>query len=106
MIDKKSLIYQRDHFVDIRKIVKLFEFQQVHDCYAWLKEKCHWNEILQAEAISLQKYLELNTQKNDWPEIRKLFQTSIDYEIYFDVQYLNGDIFYSYKDFSKSIFKS
>lgn len=79
--------------------------QQIYDHYDWLKEKCHWNEIFQVEGVALQNYLELNSQRNNWAEVKATFQNSMDYEIYRDVQLINGYIYYSYMNFSKSIYK-
>lgn len=81
-------------------------FQQIHDYYDWLKFDTGqriW--ILKNELFTLEKYLEINSQNNDWPDIRKIFQHPIDYELYSDVQHINGYIFYSYRNFSKSIYK-
>lgn len=62
-------------------------------------------EILKNEANTLDKYLELNLQKNEWTEIREIFHNPIDYELFSDVQLINGHIFYSYRNFAKSIYK-
>lgn len=83
----------------------LFVSQQIYDYYNWLKEKTERNDILQIEADTLEKYLELNSQYNDWHEIKKIFHSPMDYDLYRDVQYHNGNIFYSYVDFSKNIYK-
>lgn len=80
--------------------------QQIYDYYQWLeKESVRKKEILRVEADTLEKYLNQNTQKNDWPEIRRIFHSPIDNELYSDVQYVNGFIFYTYRNFSKSILK-
>ncbi|XP_055307555.1 uncharacterized protein LOC129571737 [Sitodiplosis mosellana] len=86
------------------KVIALHR-EKILDYYDWLKEKCHWNEILQTEGATLQKYLELNSSKNNWPEIKEIFGNSVDYEMYRDVQHVNGYIFYSYVNFSRSINK-
>lgn len=83
----------------------MFQFEQICDHFDWLKDKCHWNDIFQVEDVALQSYLEVNSQRNNWVSITKLFQNAMDYEIYRDVQQINGHIFYSYMDYSKSIYK-
>lgn len=89
------------NFCDCRKFQ-----QQIYDYYDWLKnESERKNRILWNENYSLGKYLELNTQKNDFSEIRKIFRNPIDYELYSDVQLINGYIFYSHRNFAKSIYK-
>lgn len=78
--------------------------QQIHDNYDWLKiETERKKRILTNEVETLTKYLEINSQNIDWTEIRKIFLNPIDYELYSDVQYVNGNIFYNYRNFSKSI---
>lgn len=80
--------------------------QQIYDYYEWLeKESKQRNEMIKEEADTLEKYLDFNTQQNNWSEIRKIFQNPIDYELYSDVQYINSYIFYTYRNFSKSIYK-
>lgn len=79
--------------------------QQIHDYYNWLKDKSERNDILEVEGKTTVKYLELNSQKNDWPDIRKIFHNPIDYELFSNVQYVNENIFYSYRNFSESIYK-
>lgn len=79
--------------------------QQIYDYYDWMKEKSEQNEILQVEAETLERYLELKSQNSKWSEIKKLFNNTMDFEMYRDVQYVNGHIFYSYVDFSNSIYK-
>lgn len=79
--------------------------QQIYDYYDWIKEKSEQNEILQVEAETLEKYLELKSQNSKWSEVKKLFTNTMDFEMYRDIQYVNGHIFYSYVDFSKSIYK-
>ncbi|XP_031634997.1 prolyl endopeptidase-like [Contarinia nasturtii] len=80
--------------------------EKIYDYYKWLEKKSvRKKEILQVEADTLEKYLNLNTQENDWVEIRKIFHSPIDYELYSDVQYINGFIFYTYRNFSKSIYR-
>lgn len=77
-------------------------FQKIFDYYDWLKtESERKNRILKNEKYTLEKYLELNSQKNDWTEVRKRFHNPIDYELYSNVQHVNGNIFYSYRSFSK-----
>lgn len=87
-------------------IIDKVNFKQIYDFYKWLEnESDRKKEILQVEADTLEKYLNLNTQKNDWSEIRRIFHSPIDYELYSDVQYVNGFIFYTFRHFSKSIYK-
>lgn len=83
----------------------IFRFQQIYDHYDWLKEKCHWNEIFQLESVALQNYFELNSQRNNWHDVKAVFHNAMDYEIYRDVQLINGYTYYSYMNFGKSIFK-
>lgn len=82
-----------------------FDSRQIYDYYDWMKEKSEQNEILQVEAETLERYLELKSQNSKWSEIKKLFNNTMDFEMYRDVQYVNGHIFYSYVDFSNSIYK-
>ena len=80
--------------------------KQICDYYDWLENDSEQkNEILRVEAETLDKYLELNSAGNDWLAIREIFHNPIDYELFSDVQLLNGHIFYSYRNFSKSIYK-
>lgn len=81
--------------------------KQIYDYYDWLKsesERKNW--ILKNENSTLTKYLELNSQNNDWAEIRRIFYNPIDYELFSDFQLVNGHIFYIYRNFSKTIQKS
>lgn len=86
---------------------KINLFQQIFDHYDWLKNESEQkNWILKNENFTLSKYLGLNTQKNDWTEVRRKFHNSIDYELFSDVQLLDDHVFYSYKNCSKSMHKS
>lgn len=100
IIEIETISQLNEHFFHNR----LF-FQQIYDYYNWLKDKSERNDILEVEGETMLKYLELNSQKNDWPKIRKIFHNPIDYEFYSNVQYVNDYICYSYMDFSKSIYK-
>ncbi|XP_031634996.1 uncharacterized protein LOC116348227 [Contarinia nasturtii] len=86
------------------KVIALHR-EKIFDYYYYLKDKSERNDILEVEAETLTKYLELNSQKNDWTEVRRKFYNPMDYEMYSNVQYVNDYIFYSYMDFSKSIYK-
>lgn len=83
-----------------------FSKTQICDYYDWLENDSEQrNDILRVEADTLQKYLDVNSSRNDWLEIREIFHNAIDYELFSDVQLINGHIFYSYRNFSKSIYK-
>ncbi|XP_055322565.1 uncharacterized protein LOC129578284 [Sitodiplosis mosellana] len=94
-----QIIEQREPKVIVMHREKIFDY------YDWLTDKSHWNKILKVESNALQNYLELNSPQNNWPKIEKIFQTSMDYEIYRDVQHINGYIFYNYMNYSKLIYK-
>lgn len=80
--------------------------KQICDYYDWLENDSEQkNEILRVEADTLKKYLDVNSSAIDWLEIREIFHNAIDYELFSDVQLINGHIFYSYRNFSKSIYK-
>lgn len=79
---------------------------QICDYYDWLENDSEQrNEILRVEAETLEKYLDINSSRIDWPEVREIFHYAIDYELFSDVQLINGHVFYCYRNFSKSIYK-
>lgn len=79
---------------------------QICDYYDWLENDSEErNEILRVEADTLDKYLDINSARIDWVEVREIFHNAIDYELFSDVQLINGHVFYCYRNFSKSIYK-
>ncbi|XP_031638770.1 prolyl endopeptidase-like [Contarinia nasturtii] len=91
-----------------RKEAKVFELhgEKIYDYFYWLKDDSKRKDrILKIEEYTLEKYINQNKPNNNWQKIRKLFNKSLDYELCYDVQYVNWFIFYKYLDFSKSIYQ-
>lgn len=81
--------------------------EKFYDYYDWLKnesERKNW--IFNNENHTLTKYLDQHSQNIDWKEIRRKFHNPHNCELFSDIQFLNGHIFYTYQNPSKSNNKS